>query len=86
MHALTQQLSSTAAAGTPAVSFGVMDVDSCPEGQDVSRDLNLQQLPTYIIYKDGQEVTRLTSSPDRRRLPEVLAQHMAAAAAAASVV
>jgi thioredoxin-like negative regulator of GroEL len=65
------------------MSFGVLDVDVSAEGGVVSTQLGLQQLPTYVIYQGGQEVARLSSSPDRRKLGEVLAQHAAAAAAAA---
>lgn len=65
----------------PTVAFGVMDVDVVPEGAAVSSNVNLQNLPTYVIYHDGQEVARLSSSPDRRQLGEVLAQQVAAAAA-----
>lgn len=75
MHAVAQQQQHG------AVSFGVMDVDGAAEGGAVSTQLNLQQLPTYIIYSNGQEVARLSSSPDRRRLGEVLAQQLSAAAA-----
>jgi thioredoxin-like negative regulator of GroEL len=88
MHAVAQQYAAAAgaqqsdAAAGPHVSFGVMDVDAvaAEEGGAVSSKLGLQQLPTYIVYKDGQEVARLSSSPDRRRLAEVLAQQVAAVA------
>jgi thioredoxin-like negative regulator of GroEL len=90
MHTVAQQLrstSSTAAAGqapgstssTSSVCFGVMDVDVAPEGGAVSSALGLQQLPTYVIYSQGVEVARLSSSPDRRRLGEVLGQLLAPA-------
>lgn len=78
-HAVAQQY--PGAAGTsPSVAFGVMDVDMAAESGAVSSKLGLQHLPTYVIYQDGQEVARLSSSPDRRRLGEVLAHHVAAVA------
>lgn len=92
MHAVAQSYSRAPAAAaaptntstvatpsTPSMSFGVLDVDASAEGGVVSTQLGLQQLPTYVIYQDGQEVARLSSSPDRRKLGEVLAQHAAAA-------
>jgi thioredoxin-like negative regulator of GroEL len=84
MHGVAQQYTAAGSA-SPAVSFGVMDVDVVPEGAAVSSKLGLQQLPMYVIYQDGQEVARLSSSPDRRRLGEVLAQHVAAVSAAGSM-
>lgn len=82
MHGVAQQYSGAAA---PArVSFGVMDVDVAPEGAALSSKLGVGvgQFPTYVIFKDGQEVARLSSSPDRRKLGEVLAQQVAEATAA----
>lgn len=97
MYAVAQQYAASpavqpsAAAGalpdgaSPNVAFGVMDVDAvAAEGGAVSSKLGLQQLPAYIVYKDGQEVARLSSSPDRRRLADVLAQQVAAVADAAA--
>lgn len=96
MYAVAQQYAASpavqpAAAGTPSdgasprVAFGVMDVDAvAAEGGAVSSKLGLQQLPAYIVYKDGEEVARLSSSPDRRRLAEVLAQQVVAVADAAA--
>lgn len=79
MHGMAQQYAGAAAA--PRVSFGVMDVDAAAEGAAVSSILGVGQFPTYVIFRDGQEVARLSSSPDRRKLGEVLAQHAAEAAA-----
>ena len=79
MHSVAQQYAaSTTSSSSPAVSFAMMDVDVAAEGAEVSNKLGLQHLPTYIIYSAGQEVARLSSSPDRRRLAEVVAQQVAA--------
>lgn len=78
MHAVAQQYAG--AAGEPGVAFAVMDVDVVAEGAAVSSKLGLPTcLPTYVVYRAGEEVARLSSSPDRRRLGEVLAQQVAAA-------
>jgi thioredoxin-like negative regulator of GroEL len=77
LYAVAQQHSGAPAS---ALAFGVMDVDASPECSAVSTQLGLEQLPTYVIYKNGVEVERLGTSPDRRRLGEVVAQHMAKSA------
>jgi thioredoxin-like negative regulator of GroEL len=78
MHGVAQQYADNTTAAQH-VSFGVMDVDVAAEGAQVCSALDLQQFPTYVIFQDGQEVARLSSSPDRRKLGEVLAQQVAAA-------
>jgi thioredoxin-like negative regulator of GroEL len=79
LYAVAQQ---HAAAPPAALAFGVLDVDASPAAAAVGAKLGLEQLPTYVLYSGGEEVARLSTSPDRRRLAAVLAHTLAAAAAA----
>ncbi len=36
---------------------------NAPENRQVCRDLRVAGLPTYVTYRDGKEVERLTGSP-----------------------
>lgn len=38
---------------------------NAPENRQVCRDLRVFGLPTYVLYRDGAEVERLTGDPSR---------------------
>jgi thioredoxin 1 len=38
---------------------------NAPENRQVCRDLKVFGLPTYVLYRDGAEVERLTGDPSR---------------------
>eukprot|EP00775_Hariotina_reticulata_P003157 gene3157-3434_t len=61
---------------TPVVTFGVMDVDCSDECAAAAAELDLPRVPTYIVYRGGQEVQRLCSTAERRELTEVLSRLM----------
>lgn len=65
-----------------SVSFAVMDISSSREHSDLATELDLQRLPTYVIYKGGQEVARLARTSERKRLGQVLKDVLAESAVA----
>jgi thioredoxin 1 len=38
---------------------------NAPENRDVCRELKVIGLPTYVLYRNGAEVERLTGNPSR---------------------
>lgn len=54
------------------VSFAVMDITSSSEHSELATELDLQRLPTYVVYKGGKEVARLARTSERKRLGSVL--------------
>jgi thioredoxin 1 len=38
---------------------------NAPENRQVCRDLKVAGLPTYVLYRDGAEVERLTGNPTK---------------------
>lgn len=68
------------------VSFAVMDIDSTPEHCELAAELELQRLPTYVVYQGGKEVARLASTSERKRLGGVLADVLAEPALAVAAV
>ncbi|KAF6260071.1 hypothetical protein COO60DRAFT_1686219 [Scenedesmus sp. NREL 46B-D3] len=66
------------------VPFAVMDVDCSDECTALGNELGLQRLPTYVVFKAGQEVCRLARSSERKQLQEVLQQQLTGSAAAAA--
>jgi thioredoxin 1 len=38
---------------------------NAPENRQVCRDLRVFGLPTYVLYRDGEEVERLTGDPSK---------------------
>ena len=75
-----------ACTNSSSVSFAVMDIDSSSEHCELSAELNLQRLPTYLIYKGGKEVARLARTSERKRLGEVLQQVLAEPVAVGAAV
>jgi thioredoxin-like negative regulator of GroEL len=49
-----------------------MDISSSSEHTELATELDLQRLPTYVVYKGGQEVCRLARTSERKRLGQVL--------------
>jgi|SRR5690606_13160604 len=43
----------------PTVSFQEVDVDDNP---DLAKDYKIRSVPTVIVFRDGEEVTRLVGS------------------------
>jgi len=41
---------------------------NAPENRQVCRDLRVFGLPTYVLYRDGNEVERLTGDPTLERI------------------
>lgn len=41
---------------------------NAPENRQVCRDLRVLGLPTYVLYRDGEEVERLTGDPSKADL------------------
>jgi thiol:disulfide interchange protein len=46
-------------------------VESFPERQ-ICRDLRVFGLPTYLVYRDGEEIERLTGDPSIDAIEEAL--------------
>jgi thioredoxin 1 len=38
---------------------------NAPENREVCRELRVMGLPTYVLYRDGAEIERLTGNPSR---------------------
>jgi thioredoxin-like negative regulator of GroEL len=64
-----------------SIPFAVMNVDCSEECTALSNEMGLDRLPTYVVYKGGQEVHRLARSSERKQLQELLQQLSGAAAA-----
>jgi thioredoxin-like negative regulator of GroEL len=69
-----------------SIPFAVMNVDCSEECTALSNELRLDRLPTYVVYKGGQEVHRLARSSERKQLQELLQQLSGGAATEAAVV
>jgi thioredoxin-like negative regulator of GroEL len=41
---------------------------NAPDNRQVCRDLKVFGLPTYVLYRDGAEVERLTGDPSRAEI------------------
>jgi thioredoxin-like negative regulator of GroEL len=41
---------------------------NAPDNRQVCRDLRVFGLPTYVLYRDGAEVERLTGDPSRAEI------------------
>jgi thioredoxin 1 len=55
------------------VRFGKMDADEC--GQIVT-DLGIRNIPTILIYKDGQVVDRSVGIVSKSQLSEMIDNHL----------
>jgi thioredoxin 1 len=49
---------------------------NAPENRQVCRDLRVLGLPTYVLYRDGAEVERLTGDPSRADIETAVARLM----------
>ena len=47
---------------------------NAPENRQVCRDLRVFGLPTYLLYRDGAEVTRLTGEPTRAEIEAAVSE------------
>jgi thioredoxin 1 len=47
---------------------------NAPENRTVCRDLRVMGLPTYLLYRDGAEVERLTGDPTRADIETAVAR------------
>jgi thioredoxin 1 len=47
---------------------------NAPENRQVCRDLRVLGLPTYVLYRDGRELERLTGDPSRAELEAAVAR------------
>jgi len=45
---------------------------NAPDNRQVCRDLKVFGLPTYVLYRDGAEVGRLTGDPSRADIEEAV--------------
>ena len=50
---------------------------SAPENRPVCRELGVLGLPTYILFKDGHEVERLTGDPGREEIEAAVSRLLA---------
>jgi thioredoxin 1 len=41
---------------------------SAPENRSVCRELGVMGLPTYVLFRDGAEIERLTGDPSRAEI------------------
>lgn len=64
----------TSHAADSRVSFALMDITTSAEHSELTAELDIQRLPTYVVYKDGQEVARMARTSERKRLNEVLGE------------
>jgi thioredoxin 1 len=47
---------------------------NAPENRQVCRELRVLGLPTYVLYRDGAEVERLTGDPSREDIEQAVAR------------
>ena len=47
---------------------------NAPDNREVCRDLRVAGLPTYLLYRDGSEVERLTGNPTRADIEAAVAR------------
>ena len=47
---------------------------NAPENRTVCRDLKVMGLPTYLLYRDGAEIERLTGDPTRADLESAVSR------------
>jgi thioredoxin 1 len=47
---------------------------NAPENRQVCRDLRVMGLPTYVVYRDGAEVERLTGNPTKADVESAVAR------------
>jgi thioredoxin 1 len=45
---------------------------NAPDNRQVCRDLKVLGLPTYLLYRDGAEIERLTGDPSRADIEEAV--------------
>jgi thioredoxin 1 len=56
-----------------AGAFRLVKVNA-PDNRQVCRDLKVFGLPTYVLYRDGAELERLTGEPTREDLEAAVAR------------
>ena len=47
---------------------------NAPENRTVCRDLKVMGLPTYLLYRDGAEIERLTGDPTKADIETAVAR------------
>ena len=47
---------------------------NAPENRQVCRDLKVAGLPTYVLYRDGAEIERLTGNPTKADIEAAVAR------------
>jgi thioredoxin 1 len=47
---------------------------NAPDNRQVCRDLRVMGLPTYVLYRDGAEVERLTGDPSKADIEDAVAR------------
>jgi thioredoxin 1 len=47
---------------------------NAPDNREVCRELRVAGLPTYLLYRDGSEVERLTGDPTRADIEAAVAR------------
>jgi thioredoxin 1 len=47
---------------------------NAPENRQVCRDLRVIGLPTYVLYRDGAELERLTGDPSKAEIEAAVAR------------
>ena len=45
---------------------------NAPENRQICRDLRVFGLPTYLVFKDGEEVERLTGDPSLQEVEDAV--------------
>jgi thioredoxin 1 len=51
---------------------------NAPDNRQVCRDLKVFGLPTYVLYRDGAEIARLTGDPSRADIETAVEKLVAA--------
>jgi thioredoxin 1 len=59
-----------------AGAFRLVKVNA-PENREVCRELKVIGLPTYVVYRDGEEIERLTGNPSRADVEAAVARLVA---------
>lgn len=55
------------------VKFVQIDIDIC---KDIAQDLGIMSIPTFIIFKDGEEIDKLIGVSDSERLEEFIKRNI----------
>jgi thioredoxin 1 len=55
------------------VVFGKLNVDEAPEK---TTELGIRNIPTILVYKDGQIVERNTGAVSKNQLKELIDKHL----------